>query len=105
MTGKYAVIFASIKYNANDEYQSLDHELMVLAESQEGFLGYESVANGEKSIFISYWESAEAVQNWRSHARHLYAKTRVGEWYDRYLSQICFVETSHEWLRNKNSEE
>ena len=99
MQGKYAVIFASTKHNPNEEYQSLDQELMDLASSQLGFLGYESLAHGNQSIFISYWDSREAVATWRDNARHLYAKTRAAEWYDRYLSQICFVESSHEWKR------
>lgn len=98
MQGKYAVIFASTKFNANEEYQTLDTQLMDLAQAQEGFLGYESVANDNRSIFISYWETKEAIDQWRDNARHLYAKTRVGEWYERYLSQICFVESSHEWV-------
>jgi heme-degrading monooxygenase HmoA len=99
MQGKYAVIFASTKFNPNEEYQSLDAQLMDLAQVQEGFLGYESVANDNRSIFISYWETKEAIDQWRDHARHLYAKTRVGAWYERYLSQICFVESSHEWVK------
>jgi heme-degrading monooxygenase HmoA len=98
MQGKYAVIFASTKFNANEEYQTLDAQLMDLAQVQDGFLGYESVANDNRSIFISYWETKEAIDQWRDNARHLYAKTRVGEWYERYLSQICFVESSHEWV-------
>lgn len=99
MKGKYAVIFASTKYNANEEYKSLDDELMSLAQEQPGFLGYEALANQEKSIFISYWDSLESVNLWRDNAKHLYAKTRVGEWYERYLSQICFIESSHEWVK------
>ncbi len=101
MEGKYAVIFASTKYKPNAEYQNLDDELMSLAEKQPGYLGFESLANGNKSIFISYWDSKESVEQWRDEARHLYAKTRVAEWYDRYLSQICLIESSHEWMRQK----
>lgn len=99
MQGKYAVIFASTKDNPNSEYQSLDQELMSLAEKQQGYLGFESVANGEKSIFISYWESKEAIDNWKNNAQHIYAKTRVSEWYERFLSQICYIESSHEWRK------
>ena len=100
MRGKYAVIFASTKFNANSEYQVFDSALMSLAHEQPGFLGYESVANENKSIFISYWDSKEAIERWRNDAKHLAAKHRVEEWYERYLSQICFIESSHEWLKS-----
>jgi heme-degrading monooxygenase HmoA len=100
MRGKYAVIFASTKFNANSEYQAFDSELMSLAQEQPGFLGYESVVNENKSIFISYWDSKEAIESWRVHAKHLSAKHRVEEWYERYLSQICLIESSHEWRKS-----
>lgn len=103
MTGKYAVIFSSTKFNLDTTYLSLDDDLMALAKTQEGFLGYESVSNGNQSIFISYWSSTEHINSWKNNARHLYAKSKVAEWYDRYLSQVCFIESSHEWNRKSDS--
>ncbi len=103
MQGKYAVIFASTKHNINDEYLSTDAELMTLAQNEPGFLGYESLANDNKSIFISYWESREAVDAWRNNLKHLSAKKDVALWYSRYLSQICVIENSHEWKSDKIS--
>jgi len=97
MKGKYAVIFASTKHNANEEYQKRDAQLMELAKKEPGFLGYETLANDDKSIFISYWESKEAVEFWRNNIKHIQAKQDVSQWYSRYLSQICLVESSHEW--------
>lgn len=97
MKGKYAVIFASTKHNIDEEYLSKDGELMELAQAEPGFLGYESLANDNKSIFISYWESREAVDAWRNNLKHLSAKKDVALWYSRYLSQICVIESSHEW--------
>ena len=97
MKGKYAVIFASTKHNIDEEYLERDGELMELAAGEPGFLGYESLANYNKSIFISYWESREAVDAWRNNLKHLSAKKEVPQWYSRYLSQICVIESSHEW--------
>jgi heme-degrading monooxygenase HmoA len=99
MQGKYAVIFASTKYNPDEEYEQRDEELMSLAKMQPGFIGYESLANENKSIFISYWESREAVDAWRNNIKHLSAKQDVAKWYSRYLSQICVIESSHEWVK------
>lgn len=97
MQGKYAVIFASTKHNIDEEYLERDGELMELAAGEPGFLGYESLANDNKSIFISYWKSREAVDTWRNNLKHLSAKKDVAQWYSRYLSQICVIESSHEW--------
>lgn len=99
LKNKYAVIFASTKHTIDDKYLKLDSELMRLAESMPGYLGYEALANDNKSIFISYWESREAIDNWRNNIKHLDAKQKVAQWYSRYLSQICVIEESHEWQK------
>jgi heme-degrading monooxygenase HmoA len=91
----YAVIFSSTKSENLDGYAEMDETTMKLAQEQPGYLGYESVANDNKSIFISYWKNKEAIENWRQHATHKMAKSQAKNWYKRYLSQICLVESSH----------
>lgn len=90
----YAVIFSSTKSGNLDGYEEMDALTMALAQEQPGFLGYESVASGDRSIFISYWESTAAIEQWRQHATHLQAKAGARQWYTRYLSQVCKVERS-----------
>ncbi|MBX3164428.1 MAG: DUF4188 domain-containing protein [Bacteroidetes bacterium] len=91
----YAVIFSSTKSDDLEGYAEMDEITMKLAQEQEGFLGYESCANGNKSIFISYWQSMEAINVWRNNMIHIQAKSNAKQWYKRYLSQICKVESSH----------
>jgi heme-degrading monooxygenase HmoA len=91
----YAVIFSSTKQDVLDGYAEMDEATMKLAQEQPGFLGYESVANGNLSIFISYWQNMDAINNWRNNSTHLLAKAKAGQWYKRYLSQICKVEHTH----------
>jgi len=91
----YAVIFSSTKSNDLEGYDEMDKHTMLLAQQQPGYLGYESVNNGNLGIFISYWESKDAIENWRQNATHKMAKSNAIKWYKRYLSQICFVESSH----------
>lgn len=91
----YAVIFSSTKSEDLDGYKEMDEETMRLAQQETGFLGYESVNNGNVSIFISYWETMEAIDVWRKNSTHLMAKAKADNWYKRYLSQICKVEHSH----------
>jgi heme-degrading monooxygenase HmoA len=93
----YAVIFISTKKDDLTGYQELDDEIMKLATQQEGYLGYENVRNESKSIFISYWKDEASIENWKNHTRHIFAKSNAHRWYDRWLSQICKVESSREY--------
>jgi heme-degrading monooxygenase HmoA len=93
-SGFYAVIFSSTKSSDLDGYAEMDELTLKLAQEQPGFLGYESLGKDNKSIFISYWESKDAIESWRKNSTHQMAKSQAQKWYDRYLTQICFVENS-----------
>lgn len=94
-SGYYAVIFCSTKSEDLDGYEEMDALTLKLAEEQPGFLGFESVSKEGEGIFISYWESMDAIHDWRGIMTHLKAKSNARLWYKRYLSQICKVEHSH----------
>ncbi|MES2513868.1 MAG: antibiotic biosynthesis monooxygenase [Bacteroidota bacterium] len=94
-SGYYAVIFSSTKSDDLEGYAEMDELTMELAQEQEGYLGYESCNSGNTGIFISYWQSMEHIGIWRANMTHLTAKANAKQWYKRYLSQICKVETSH----------
>jgi heme-degrading monooxygenase HmoA len=89
----YAVIFISERSDNLDGYQEMDELTIQLANKIPGYLGYESIKSANKGIFISYWESMEAINQWRNHSIHQQAKI-MGKnvWYHHYLSQICKVE-------------
>jgi len=95
----FAVIFISEKAETLDGYAEMDELTMNLAATQPGYLGYESVNNGNKGIFISYWESMEAIEAWKKHSTHLVAKNKAHNWYKRYVSQICRVEKNKEYKK------
>ena len=98
----YAVIFSSTKEdNLEEAYYEMDNALMELAQKQPGFLGYENAEKDNKSVFISYWENMEAINNWRKNSLHLSAKAQANKWYKRILSQICKVE--HTMLFEKDN--
>lgn len=94
-TNYYAVIFSSTKSDNLEGYAEMDEITLKLAQEQEGFLGYESCSQDNKGIFISYWQSVEAINTWRNNMTHIQAKSNAKQWYKRYLSQICKVEHSH----------
>jgi heme-degrading monooxygenase HmoA len=90
----YAVIFSNTKSNDLEGYAEMDERTMKLAQEQPGYLGYESISKDNNTIFISYWENKEAIDNWKKNATHQMAKSNAHKWYRKYLSQICLVENS-----------
>ena len=69
----YAVIFTSISTGIVDGYMDTAKRMAELAAEQPGFLGVESARN-EVGITVSYWESLEAIKNWKNNAEHLIAQ-------------------------------
>lgn len=94
-SGFYAVIFSSQKSEDLTGYSEMDESTMQLAAKQQGFLGYESLSNANKTIFISYWSDLEAIEVWKHNSTHKMAKSQASRWYARYLSQICLVKQHH----------
>lgn len=96
----YAVIFSSQKSEDLEGFEEMDKLMLELALEQPGLLGYESSGNDQENIFISYWDSMESINTWRNNSEHIIAK-KLGKknWYKRYLSQICKVESSFEFIK------
>jgi heme-degrading monooxygenase HmoA len=93
----YANIFILTRSGNQDGYQEMDEETLRLVKEMDGFLGYENVNNGNEGIFISYWQTMESIDTWRKNMTHIHAKDKGRAlWYDRYLTQICRIESSHE---------
>ncbi|NIN10283.1 MAG: antibiotic biosynthesis monooxygenase [Gemmatimonadales bacterium] len=72
----YAVVFASTRTSVEEGYGDTAERMVELASQQPGFLGVESVRDAQLGITVSYWESLEAIRNWRSHAEHLEAQRK-----------------------------
>jgi heme-degrading monooxygenase HmoA len=91
----YAVIFSSIRTKVDEGYGIMAEEMVELAEKQPGYLGHESVRDG-LGITVSYWESLEAIRNWKMVAEHRLAQ-RLGreKWYQAYKTRICLVEREY----------
>lgn len=71
----YAVIFTSNLSNDTTDYSTVAEKMEDLAKQQPGFLGVESARdNSGLGITISYWESLEAIENWKRNALHKEAK-------------------------------
>lgn len=92
----YAVIFTSLRTDQQHaEYSAMAERMDELAKQQPGYLGIES-AREEVGITVSYWESLEAIKNWKNHAEHLIAQqTGRTDWYSHYKTRISLVERDY----------
>lgn len=94
-TPYYAVIFSSEKKEDLTDYIETANRMVKLASQQPGFLGVES-AGEEFAITVSYWESLEAIKNWKAQSEHLMAQQRgIKQWYKAYKTRICLVERAY----------
>lgn len=88
----YAVIFTSVLSLNKEGYARMADKMIELAEKQPGFLGWESVRD-ELGITVSYWESEEAIKNWKTNVDHLEAQDRgKKQWYEMYKIRVAKVE-------------
>ncbi|MBH5319432.1 antibiotic biosynthesis monooxygenase [Paenibacillus sp. GSMTC-2017] len=93
----YAVIFSSKRTDGDNGYNVMAEKMVQLANKQPGFIGVESVRDSSGvGITISYWESLEAISNWKQHQSHLVAQEKgKQDWYQNYNVKICKVEREY----------
>ena len=91
----YAVIFTSLRTEVDEGYGETAEKMVELAAQQPGFLGVESARN-DLGITVSYWESLEAIRDWKQHAEHTLARNQGREkWYESFKTRICKVERDY----------
>ena len=91
----YAVIFTSERTDVTDGYAETANRMVELASQQPGYLGYESARDGI-GITVSYWESLEAIRNWKQQTEHIEAQQKGRkEWYSCFKTRICLVERDY----------
>ncbi|MEL6841838.1 MAG: antibiotic biosynthesis monooxygenase [Bacteroidota bacterium] len=98
----YAVIFSSTRTDIDDGYGEMSDRLVELAKEQPGFLGIESARDG-LGITVSYWESEEAIRNWKRQSDHLFAQQQGRkQWYEAYCTRVCKVERAYGFKRSQH---
>lgn len=96
----YAVIFTSTQTEATAGYIEMAEKMETLAKAQKGYLGIDSARN-QIGITVSYWESLEAIKEWKTNTEHLLAQQKGREqWYNWYNVKICKVEREYEFLKS-----
>lgn len=93
-----AVIFttrlASWGEGADTAYGAAADRMEELAATIPGYLGIESSRSADGTgITVSYWESEEAIAEWRRHPEHLDAQASGrSDWYEWYELRVARVE-------------
>lgn len=94
----YAVIFSSRRTDAEPEgYARMAERMAELAAEQPGYLGHETARDADGfGITVSYWDSEEAVRNWKRVAEHREAQ-RLGRerWYREYRIRVARVDREY----------
>jgi len=90
----WVVIFASQRQGDDSGYGRMAGMMVELARRQPGFLGVESARSADGfGITVSYWESDEAIREWRRHAEHRMAQELGRElWYSAFRIRVARVE-------------
>lgn len=97
----YAMIFTSQRTDGDHGYEAMAKQMVELASQQPGFLGVDSIRDKNGiGITVSYWDSLEAIQQWKKHAAHQIAQEKgKQQWYERYSVRVCKVEREHGFKR------
>ena len=90
----YAVIFTSVRHDGDDGYSDAARNMLELASSQPGFLGFET-ARQDIGISVSYWSTPEAIQAWKDNALHRQVQGRAKDWYKTFTVRVCRVEREY----------
>ena len=98
----FAVIFTSVRNDQpGDGFAEADRQLFELAQTQPGFLGYESAGEDGLGITVSYWESEAAIAAWKAVADHRAAQEEGrATWFDAYDVRVAHVERAYSFTRD-----
>ena len=93
----YAVIFTYKRTNVDNGYEVMEKKTTEMVAKMKGFLGYESSKDESGfGVIISYWDSEESINTWRSNQVHRSAKEGGREqWYSEFATRICKVEDDY----------
>ena len=93
----YAVIFTSLRTEAERGYGRMAERMIELAAQQPGFLGVESARDaGGLGITVSYWENEEAIARWKANVEHQVAQEAGKKtWYSDYQLRVARVEREY----------
>lgn len=97
----YAVIFKSKRQDANqDSYYQHNDALEEKIKSLPGYIKHSGIRHPEtrQGVTIAYFDSLEAIDNWRKDSNHMDAKKLAkSDFYENYSVEITEVIDSYGW--------
>jgi heme-degrading monooxygenase HmoA len=101
----YSVIFSTVRSQLEDlKYHEFSDQMLALVQRAEGFLGMESYReNSGRGATISYWETLEAIKEWKENTQHLMAQ-EYGKAvaYSQFTTRICEVQREYSFNQKDN---
>ncbi|MEV8318031.1 antibiotic biosynthesis monooxygenase [Streptomyces sp. NPDC059900] len=99
----YAVVFTSLRTEADEGYADTSDRMEELVTAVPGFLGIESARTpGGLGITVGYFRDVDAIKQWSGNAEHRTAQKRGrGEWYEKYVVHVAKVERSYGFERGE----
>lgn len=92
----YAVIFRAVVGELDQEYSDAIERMKQLALKEYGCREFFALVNGEDRVAISYWDSEEAILNWKLNSEHLQAqKSGKEKWYKSYTVQVVEIKRAY----------
>jgi len=94
----FAVIFRAKPGVQDDEYSKTVSKMRDLAFEKYGCIDFVAATEGDQEIAISYWQSEQAIREWKSDAEHALAQ-EVGrsKWYESYIVQVVEIKREYKF--------
>lgn len=100
----YAVIFKSKRQDANSELYYQHNDLLdEKIKSLPGYIKHSGLRHPEtrEGVTIAYFNSLDAIDNWRKDGEHMYAKKLAkSEFYENYSVEVTEVLDAYGWDGN-----
>ncbi len=98
----WAVIFTNQRSATDTGYADMAARMVELASQQPGFLGLESTRDADGlGITVSYWESEQAIADWKTNAEHQIARSMGrSAWYAGFEVRVARVERAYSMRRD-----
>lgn len=93
---RYIVIFKAKIKAVDSNYFQMAQSLRNKALSQFNCQKFESIAENNFEIALSYWNSLEDIHAWHLDAEHQIAQNIGKErWYESFSVEICEIKKAH----------
>ena len=101
--GAIAVIFVALRTDADEGgYGEAAGRMVALAEAQPGYLGIDSVRDGDGlGITVSWWADEASARAWKANAEHAAVREMGRErWYTHYRLIVANVNRAYRWSKD-----